>query len=922
MKKTLTFLGALLFLTASVTMGQTPNQTNTQFPNPGFEKWVAHSGAHPYDPILTNYGYITDLPYNWHTFDEANATIVGASTAKKTHHKRSSGYKNDYAISIYCATVLGIPANGAISTGQTMIGSTTAGSSSNYNYSNPNQSSSYAASGSMTWEFIGCPDTMSFYYKTSYTNQDPLFKVFLHKNGEFRDRANGTLYGGSDVKLIGSSVDTFSTSSSWKREVYPFTYSTPGQGGTEYSFLGQNSSLHPVYGYYTSLNRPDLMLASFSTSKTAGTGSNQDHLDIDELWCIYDKGLSSLTINGTQNNTAKNYFNAQEYLTHEPARTYDGNGNPSFNNSGSASWNYTNLVCYTSDSDFPQIDARPKSKLITNFVITQATMANHQATITVTHNDNSTYTYTIVFTNAHPKPTVTLNNGGTYTACAGVQIDVTASGASSYEWSNNLGNTATVHPTASGQYTVTGTSSGCSANAIAYVTVNERPEVKINGAVSGTASICSGNNATLTASGATTYQWSNNLGSATSINVSTGGTYTVTGTANGCSNTASVTVTAYDAPTVTINGSANGSTTACSTDAITLTASGASTYVWANNLGTNPAIQPPMSNSGDYTVTGTDSHGCTASATHHLTVNTTPTVNITGTTAICEGTSTTLTATSDWENTIFQWSNNLGTNAAVLVSAGGIYTVTGTKDGCSSSATVTVTESSLPDAPTVTPASRCGAGTVTLTVSSNEGTIHWYASETTQSESGTGTSFTTPNINNNTTYYVEVHSDAGCKSARVPVTATVNALPNVTATSAATNNAVCAGSSTTLTANGASSYVWSTNETGTTITVTPTANTTTYNVTGTGANGCENTATVTVTVNPVPGVPTPGQTTYCKGTTNVTLEATAGENGNALRWRTSPTGNATQGANYSANAVGTYYVSTYNTTNQCESEQV
>ena len=664
------------------------------------------------------------------------------------------------------------------------------------------------------------------------------------------------------------------------------------------------------------------MLASFSTSKTAGTGSNQDHLDIDELWCIYDKGLSSLTINGTQNNTAKNYFNAQEYLTHEPARTYDGNGNPSFNNSGSASWNYTNLVCYTSDSDFPQIDARPKSKLITNFVITQATMANHQATITVTHNDNSTYTYTIVFTNAHPKPTVTLNNGGTYTACAGVQIDVTASGASSYEWSNNLGNTATVHPTASGQYTVTGTSSGCSANAIAYVTVNERPEVKINGAVSGTASICSGNNATLTASGATTYQWSNNLGSATSINVSTGGTYTVTGTANGCSNTASVTVTAYDAPTVTINGSANGSTTACSTDAITLTASGASTYVWANNLGTNPAIQPPMSNSGDYTVTGTDSHGCTASATHHLTVNTTPTVNITGTTAICEGTSTTLTATSDWENTIFQWSNNLGTNAAVLVSAGGIYTVTGTKDGCSSSATVTVTESSLPDAPTVTPASRCGAGTVTLTVSSNEGTIHWYASETTQSESGTGTSFTTPNINNNTTYYVEVHSDAGCKSARVPVTATVNALPNVTATSAATNNAVCAGSSTTLTANGASSYVWSTNETGTTITVTPTANTTTYNVTGTGANGCENTATVTVTVNPVPGVPTPGQTTYCKGTTNVTLEATAGENGNALRWRTSPTGNATQGANYSANAVGTYYVSTYNTTNQCESEQV
>ncbi|MBR6334254.1 MAG: hypothetical protein IKR77_07690, partial [Bacteroidales bacterium] len=127
-------------------------------------------------------------------------------------------------------------------------------------------------------------------------------------------------------------------------------------------------------------------------------------------------------------------------------------------------------------------------------------MANPHATITVTHNDNSTFTYTIVFTNAHPKPTVTLNNGGTYTACAGVQIDVTASGASSYVWSNDLGNVATAHPTASGTYTVTGTSYGCSATAVAYVTVTPLPEVKINGAVSGTASICPGNNVTLTAS--------------------------------------------------------------------------------------------------------------------------------------------------------------------------------------------------------------------------------------------------------------------------------------------------------------------------------------------------------------------------------------------------------------------------------------
>ena len=456
---------------------------------------------------------------------------------------------------------------------------------------------------------------------------------------------------------------------------------------------------------------------------------------------------------------------------------------------------------------------------------------------------------------------------------------------------------------------------------MAYVTVTPLPEVKINGAVSGTASICPGNNVTLTASGATTYAWSNDLGTATSVNVSTGGTYTVTGTANGCTNTASVTVTAYDAPNVSISGP----TTACSTDAITLTASGASDYVWANNMGSNPSITPTTT--GDYTVTGTDSHGCTASATHHLTVNTTPNVDIcinntpVTTTAICEGASTTLTATSNLVNTTYQWSNNLGTNAAVSVSAGGTYSVTGTKDGCSASYTVTVTESATPAVPTLTntTVSRCGAGEVTVSASSNEGTIVWYASENTQSETATGDNYTF-NATNNITYYAAVRNAAGCESARVPVTVTINALPNVTA--AAAPAAVCAGSSTTLTAGGANSYAWSTNETGATITVTPTANTTTYTVTGTDANNCTNTATVTVTMNPVPGVPTVASQTACKGSGNVTLTATAGENGTTLRWRTSPTGNHTQGASYTANAVGTYYVSTYNTTTQCESEQV
>jgi hypothetical protein len=62
---------------------------------------------------------------------------------------------------------------------------------------------------------------------------------------------------------------------------------------------------------------------------------------------------------------------------------------------------------------------------------------------------------------------------------------------------------------------------------------------------------------------------------------------------------------------------------------------------------------------------------------------------------------------------------------------------------------------------------------------------------------------------------------------------------------------ICSGSSTTLTASGANTYLWSNGSTATSITVSPT-NLTTYTVTGTDSNNCTNTANINITVNPKP----------------------------------------------------------------------
>jgi PKD repeat protein len=461
---------------------------------------------------------------------------------------------------------------------------------------------------------------------------------------------------------------------------------------------------------------------------------------------------------------------------------------------------------------------------------------------TVSYTSAGTYTVTMTSTNAfgtsspvsqvitvNPIPTVAATSASA-TICNGQSVTLTASGATSYSWNTGpTTNTVSVSPTSNTTYTVTGTTSGCSNSAIVSVTVNASPTVAVTAAT-----VCAGTPTTITASGASTYSWNTGATSAAiSVTPATTTNYTVIGTTAGCTNTKTTSIVANAVPTVAAN-----SATICSGQSANLTASGATTYSWSTGATTATIVSSPTIYTV-FSVTGTTS-GCTNTKTVSITVNALPSVNATASsTNLCAGQSSTLTGTGAASYT---WNPGsiTGNPIAVTPASNITYTCVGTgTNGCSSlPSSVNITVNSLPTV-TSNSASICsGSGSATLTAS-GAASYTWNTSAT------TAAIIVNPTVTTN--YTVTGTNAAGCTNTYTTMVG-VAATPTVTANSAT----VCAGNSTNLTANGATTYSWSTGATTSSVSVTPTISSV-YSFTGTTA-GCVGTGTTAVTVNALPSV--------------------------------------------------------------------
>lgn len=487
--------------------------------------------------------------------------------------------------------------------------------------------------------------------------------------------------------------------------------------------------------------------------------------------------------------------------------------------------------------------------------------------------------------------------GGSLSICDNQTTTLLATGYNSYNWSNGITTPSiSLSPTVSTTYTVIGSTGSCSSSAVIQVTVNASPSLS----VVGNNSVCLGQSTTLTALGASIYQWSNgSFNPSQTLTPITNTTYAVTGTGtNGCSNTTSVAVISNSLPVIAIAQSAN---TVCAFNPVVFTASGASTYTWSFG-GNSPVTTISPSTSSTFTVNGSSSAGCSGSQTVDVIVNQNPTLSIVPASfTVCAQTPVSYTASGA---SSYTWSNGGGSNpiANYTPVASSIYTLTAghSLNSCTTSQTVSVLTNSLPIISISGSSSLCVGATATL-MASGASSYLWNTAAT--------TTFIIVSPSVNTNYLVTGTAANGCVGSATFGIATYS-LPLIGVSANAVT--VCSGSQAILTATGAVSYTWSgTGTNGSSVAVTPVA-AIIYSVSGSSSAGCTATASIAVYTYSLPLLTVlPLSASVCPNT-SVTYTA-----GSAFGYTWTNGGGNTSIASFTPSSSAVYTISTSEPSTGC-----
>lgn len=445
---------------------------------------------------------------------------------------------------------------------------------------------------------------------------------------------------------------------------------------------------------------------------------------------------------------------------------------------------------------------------------------------------------------------------------------------------------------------ITGVQSGGSCVSTDIQTTYINPTLSATIAA-GTAISCYGasnGTATVTPSGGTspyTYLWSNGQTTATATGLSAGTHYVTVNDSYGVCQSVIKNITINQPSQIALSTSSVSSTCGNSNGSASVSASGGSggyTYSW-NGGGSSATISGKPS--GNYSVTVTDSNGCTNSTSVNISDAGAPTATMSAPTNVnCYGSSTgsaTVSANGGTAPYSYSWSNGATTATASNLPANN-YSVTVTDNtGCKATASVTISQPSeliiSQNSKTDVKCYGNSSGAIDLSVSGGTPSYN-YSWNSGQS------SLDLTNIPAGT-YTITVTDNKGCqKNSTISITQPASAL-SVSITSQ--TNVLCYGNSTgnaTATASGGTpsyTYLWSTPQAGQT---TNNLSAGTYYVSVQDGNSCTTvtSATITQPSNPL-------QITYtttpitCYGLSNggINISVTGGTPNYNYLWSNGPT---------------------------------
>ncbi|MBD2702279.1 hypothetical protein IC229_16620 [Spirosoma sp. BT702] len=508
-------------------------------------------------------------------------------------------------------------------------------------------------------------------------------------------------------------------------------------------------------------------------------------------------------------------------------------------------------------------------------------LSSNTYTVTITDNNGCQITRMVSVTQPAAVATAgSQTNVTTYGGSDGV-ASVTASGGTpgyTYHWgpgSPTGQNTSRISGLSAGVYSVTiADANNCTL--IRSYTITQPDALTVTGFAANPSTACVGSPVTFTATignvtGAYDFTLTNGPSSVTGTTSSTAFSQSLvaagTGnqlfllivSANSQQVLAMTNLQVNGLPALTLSGG-----NVCEGQSVSLSAtSGLNSYTFTGisgviaGLGNTRTIPELSANTYNFTVTATNSQGCSNSATTALTVNSLPTAQLTvAPSAILTCTNPSLTLTASGGNSysftgsgIVSQDVNAGT---AVVNASGTYSVsvTNTTTGCSSVTTIGIEQNisqpgvsissniGTPSSTTLT----CANPTAILTVEGT-GTVRW----------STGATSTTIAVNSADTYSVTLTGANGCSSTantnvvedKTPPTVSIN--PSTGSPTGTT--LTCASPTVSLSVVGVGTYLWSTGAITSSISVSVAD---TYSVTLTGTNGCISTTSISVSQDQTP----------------------------------------------------------------------